>query len=101
MRFVLALILLLVAAPPVHAQDMLATRDGDSVRITQKPCEVGVLRHIPEGSRGFFRKALVQLQGQEYIACWAVRVDGMVLVVYSDGDQGLIPIAQFAVVPDA
>lgn len=97
----IAALCLSAVAPPSIAGDMLASQNGDTVRLTQKPCQPSVLRVIPEGMRGPFRAALVLFQGAKYHACWAVRTDGMVLVVYADGDQGLIPISMFTMEPDA
>jgi hypothetical protein len=83
------------------AQEMLATQGGDSIRLQQGPCSEGVLRHLEQGTRGYFRKALVVYEGKEYVACWAVRGDGMVVLRYSDGDGGLVPVTMFSPVPDA
>lgn len=83
------------------AQEMLARQGADSIRLTQGSCSDGVLRHLEQGTRGYFRKALVVFEGKEYIACWAARSDGMVVLRYSDGDGGLVPATMFSPVPDA
>ena len=54
-----------------------------------------MLKVIPEGSRGYFKAAYVQIDGKSLVACWALRTDGMVFIAYADGDGGLIPIAVF------
>ncbi len=87
--------------PYALAGDMVATQDGDSLRLMQQPCPPAVLRHLPEGTRGYFRKALAMVGGREYVGCFAVRVDGLVLVVYEDGDSGLVPVVRFTMEPDA
>lgn len=80
----------------------MVTRQGsDSVRLTQGNCPDSVLAHVPQGSRGYFRKALVIYEGKEYVACFALRPDGLVMLVYSDGDAGLIPVSLFTQEPDA
>jgi hypothetical protein len=89
------LIAALLAAGPSFAGDLVATEGKDSVRLTQEPCPVPVLKVLPEGVRGFFRKAVVLFEGKSWIACWAPRTDGTVHLVYSDGDSGLVPMDLF------
>ena|SRR6478752_759066 len=90
-----------LAASFSASADMVIHKGDDWVRLQQKPCDPSVLRHIQEGQRGYFRQAWVTFEGKQYRACWAVRQDGMVLLVYPDGDGGLIPAALFREEPDA
>jgi hypothetical protein len=103
MRALLLTFALLFCPPLLLAGDMVATHEtsGDTVRLTQKPCGESVLRHLPQGTRGYYRAALAVIGGQQWSACWAMRQDGMVHLVYTDGDQGMIPVAQFRQEPDA
>lgn len=82
-------------AGPALAGDMLARQDGDTVRLTESPCPREVLQYVAEGSRGYFRKALAIVDGKSFVGCHYLRPDGRVLVIYEDGDQGLIPLAHF------
>lgn len=84
-----------IAASPAVAADFVARQGQDVIRLTDEPCPVSVIRHIPEGHRGHFRKAHASVNGKNYLACFAARSDGMVALVYEDGDQGLIPIQLF------
>lgn len=81
--------------------DMEARNEGgDVLRLTQQPCAPAVLRVIPEGHRGPFRLALATVGGTVFRACWALRVDGLVLIVYDDADSGLVPMAMFRQIGD-
>lgn len=95
-RFLIAAALF---AGPAMA-DMEARHEGDVMRITREPCPPAVLKVIPEGHRGVFRLALATVGGVVYRACWALQVDGLVMVVYDDGDRGLVPMALFRQVGD-
>lgn len=86
---------LLAASFSASATDMVARLGKDSVRLTEEPCPVEVIQHVPQGQRGFFRRAFVQINGHEWSACFAARPDGVVIVVYSDGDVGQIPMQIF------
>lgn len=93
----------ILAAGPAFAGDLVATQGRDSVRLTQEPCHPAVLRVIPQGERGYYRKAVVLFEGKSWVACWAPLGDQkeMVHLWYSDADQGLIPRDQFREEPDA
>lgn len=102
MRYALILAAVLaVATPPAISGDRTATNGADSVRLTQEACPSAVLQLLPQGSRGHYRKALVVIDGQEYIACHALLGNGMVHLMYADGDQGALPNGQFKDEPDA
>lgn len=91
-RFMLAAALF---AGPAMADMEARNEGGDVLRITREPCPPAVLKVIPEGHRGVFRLALATVGGTTYRACWALRVDAMVMIVYDDGESGLVPIAMF------
>jgi hypothetical protein len=104
MRHALALaaaLCLAALAPPSIAGDRTARNGSDSVRLTQDACPVSILQVLPQGSRGHYRKALVVIDGQEHIACHALLANGLVHLIYGDGDQGAVPNDQFRAEPDA
>lgn len=77
------------------SQEMVARQGNDEVRIYDKKCETAsVLRHIPEASRAMFRKAMATIGGKRWYACYVV-VQGGVMLVYEDGDQGFVPGGDF------
>lgn len=79
--------------------DMIARHGADSVRLTGEACPESIA--LPDGAdRRAFRKAVAVVGGERYAACHALRADGLVLVIYADGDAGLIPAAQSRMVPD-
>ena len=93
MRYALALILL--AAFPALAQDHIARQGDDEVVIREAPCTVAsVLMRIPEAQREGWRRADARISGQKFFAFWRI-VQSAVVLVYEDGDQGLIPAGAF------
>jgi hypothetical protein len=96
----LALALAVLCAPAL-AQDAVAHRGDDSVRITEAPCPTQVLKLLPEGTRGYFRAAFAIVDGKSFAGCWAARSDGMVVLMYPDGDMGVLPLSDFEQAPGA
>ena len=93
-----AIILAALVATSAQA-DMIARHGGDSVRLTGEAFPESIA--LPDGAdRRAFRKAMAVVNGERYTACHALRVDGLVLLIYQDGDPGLLPAAQFRMVPD-
>jgi hypothetical protein len=89
----LALLLAILCTPALAHS--VARSGKDTVRITDAPCPQQVLKQLPEGTRGYFRAAFAVVEGKSYAACWAPRNDGTVVLIYPDGDMGLIPLADF------
>jgi hypothetical protein len=81
-----------------HA-DYIANNGRDTVRLTDAPCPLEVLKLLPEGARGYYRSAHAQIGKQSYAACWAPYGRDGVHLKYSDGDEGLIPVADFKASP--
>lgn len=93
-----AIILAALVATSAQA-DMIARHGADSVRLTGEACPESIA--LPDGAdRRAFRKALAVVGGERYTACHALRVDGLVVLIYQDGDAWLIPVVQFRMVPD-
>jgi hypothetical protein len=93
-----AIILAALGATSAQA-DMIARHGADSVRLTGEACPESIA--LPDGAdRRAFRKAVAVVGGERYTACHALRVDGLVVLIYQDGDAGLIPVVQFRMVPD-
>lgn len=101
MRRLFALIMLLAAAPALA--DAEARVGSDWVRITARPCSNDkVVGHILAAGRNAldFRAATARFQGQDYSACWTPGGPGVVLV-YEDGDTGMVPARDLKPVPEA
>lgn len=96
MKFVLLCVAALVATP-VLADELVARSGNDSVRLTDTPCtSEQVLNRLKPQFRSELRDATAVVQGQTFKACWVV--DGHAAhLLYEDGDQGLIPLADFKV----
>jgi hypothetical protein len=74
---------------------LTATNGKDTVRVTDQPCTSQiVLRMVNPQYREVLRDATATVRGQAYRACWFVDVDHAHLL-YEDGDQGLVPLADF------
>jgi hypothetical protein len=81
------------AVAPGHS--LTATKGGDSVRVTDQPCSSQIiLRIVNPDYRDALRDASATVRGQLFRACWIVDGDSAHLL-YEDGDQGLIPLADF------
>lgn len=88
----LALILLLAAAPAL-AETRIARQGADEVRVYDSPCmHAETLIRIPQERRGDFRKAQGTFGGQPFFGCWSPNGDS-VYVLWEDGDQGIVPLA--------
>jgi hypothetical protein len=86
----------LAAGPAFATSELVAGFGMDEIRIYEQKCEIAsVLRHIPEDKRKDFRKARAKVSGQTYFACYVVVGPDRVLIVYEDGDLGMIPVGDF------
>jgi hypothetical protein len=94
MKFALLCAAALFAAP-VMADELVASNGQDSVRLLDKPCSSEpVLQRLTPRFREAMREAAAVVGGQPFRACWIVDGDSAHLL-YEDGDQGLIPLADF------
>jgi hypothetical protein len=84
-----------LAAAPVLADEMVASNGQDSVRLSDKPCSSEqVLQQLTPKFRDVMKDASAVVGGQKFNACWIVDGESAHLL-YEDGDQGLIPLADF------
>jgi hypothetical protein len=96
MKFALLCAAALVAAP-VLADELVAKNGNDSVRLSDSPCSSEqVLNRLKPQYRSELRDATAVVQGQTFKACWIVEGQAAHLL-YEDGDQGLIPLADFKI----
>jgi hypothetical protein len=92
MRSILLFAAALVAAP-AFADDLVASNGNDSVRLSDGPCRVEeVLKQLEPKHQKEFKAATASLKGQTFAACWH-EMGSAALLIYEDGDQGLIPLA--------
>jgi len=83
-----------LAAAPVFADELVARQGDDSVRLAETPCTSElVLSRLQQNMRGDFKAASATVGGQKFNACWRV-MGNAALLLYEDGDQGLIPLAE-------
>ena len=84
-----------LAAAPVLADELVASNGSDSVRLTDRPCSSDqVLQQLTPKIREMMKDASATVGGQQFHACWVVDGESAHLL-YEDGDQGLIPLADF------
>ena len=84
-----------LAAAPVMADELVASSGQDSVRLSDNPCSSDqVLSKLTPKFRDLMKDASAVVDGQPFHACWIVDGDSAHLL-YEDGDQGLIPLADF------
>ena len=95
MKFVLVCAAAALLAAPAFGQELVASNGKDSVRLSDKPCTSDkVLNQLKPGFRSMMKDAKAMVSGQQFQACWVIEGDAAHLV-YEDGDQGLIPLADF------
>lgn len=90
MRALICAALLCVAGP---AMSDMVFRDGkDSVKITERACypEMSGLFHPGVEAKA----ADAEIGGKQFRACW-VEMNGLAVLIYEDGDQGMIPMGAF------
>lgn len=95
----IAFLILMLFATLAHAGLIARHPNGDWVRLSAEPCPATVAKLVPEDQRSMFHKALAQVHGKVYTACWTYTPGGA-LLVYDDGDQGMVPGADFKEEPD-
>ena len=94
MKFALLCAAALLAGPAL-ADELVASNGSDSVRLTDKPCSSDqVLQRLTPRFREVMRDATASVGGQSFRACWVTNGDAAHLL-YEDGDQGIIPLADF------
>ncbi|MEJ8837186.1 hypothetical protein [Ramlibacter sp. AN1133] len=82
------------AAAPSFAQELVARQGDDSVRLSEAACSSElVLSRIEPGAAGEYKAASAVFQGQRFTACWRM-MGNVAHLVYEDGDQGIIPVAE-------
>jgi hypothetical protein len=94
MRFALLCAAALLAAPAM-ADELVASDGKDSVRLSDSPCSnEQVLSRLAPALRSLLRDASAVVEGRTFKACWVVNGQAAHLL-YEDGDQGLVPLADF------
>ena len=83
-----------LAAAPAIAGDLVARQGGDSVRLADAPCTSElVLGQLEPRLQVQYKAAYAIVKGQTFAACW--RKSGSVAhLLYEDGDQGIVPMAE-------
>jgi len=85
----------LAACTTVQSGELRASNGRDAVWITDKPCtSAAVLARVAPQWRERLREARARWNGDEYRACWIVNGSDAHLL-YEDGDQGIVPLADF------
>jgi hypothetical protein len=91
----LAILVMLVVPSGAKAQDRIARQGADSVTITDRPCgQKDILGTIGERVGSEFLAAHGRFGGKDYRACWRP-LGPSAHIVYEDGDQGIVPLADF------
>lgn len=86
------LVILLIAAAAPALADMEAHQGDDWVRFIEKPCSNETVKALLGPRADDYQAAVAHFGGQDFQACWAPRGNVMHLV-YEDGDQGIVPVA--------
>ena len=95
MRFALFCATAALLAAPAMADELVANNGADSIRLKDTPCSSPeVLKNLEPRFHKILRDASADLQGKRFEACWIPDGDAAHLL-YEDGDQGLVPLADF------
>lgn len=87
---------LAVLCSGAYADDLVAGKGRDTVRLTQAACPAEILALLPANAAGFMKLAITRIAGVEFRACWIVYGDSIALK-YEDNDNGLVPLSDFTV----
>jgi hypothetical protein len=90
-----------LAASLAMADDLVASKGDATVRLTQGECFDVVLAILRPELRDRVKAAHATVGGKQYRACWMVRSDGDIGLLYEDGDEGLVPRADLKREPGA
>jgi hypothetical protein len=83
-----------LAISPVFAENLVARNGNDSVRLAEGPCTSElVLSRLQPQMHAQYKAASAIVEGQNFVACWRV-VGNAAHLLYEDGDQGVIPLAE-------
>lgn len=83
----------LAAAPAMAGNTLVARQGGDTVRLADEPCTSPVvLSRLSPQLHSQFRAAMATVEGRTFAGCWR-KAGNAAHVLYEDGDQGLVPLA--------
>lgn len=92
MRSVLLCVAL--AAAPAFAADLVARQGSDTVRLADGPCtSETVLALLDPQLRSHYKAATAVVQGRSFSGCWR-KTGSVAHLLYEDGDQGIVPMAE-------
>jgi len=82
-----------LAAAPALAGNLVAHEGGDTVRLADGPCtSEPVLNLLQPELHADYKAATATVQGRTFAGCWR-QAGNVAHLVYEDGDEGIIPIA--------
>jgi hypothetical protein len=101
-KFLLAATMALAALSAFATTYVADDGHGNSVlAYTDQPCSPKVLALLAKDAPADqLHRAKARIEGKDYEACWA-QVEDKVIVIYDDGDYGVLPSHLFHAVKDA
>jgi len=83
-----------LATAPAMAGDLVARNGGDSVRLGDAPCTSELVLGLLEPRlQAKYKAASAVVKGQTFTACWR-KTGNVAHLLYEDGDQGIVPMAE-------
>lgn len=83
-----------LAAAPALAADLVARQGGDTVRLADGPCiSETVLALLDPQLHSQYKAASAVVQGRTFAGCWR-KTGSVAHLLYEDGDQGIVPMAE-------
>ena len=92
MKHVLLCAALAALAAPAFADDLVAREGRNEIRLAAAPCASQTVQALLSVQSPNYQAASATVDGQKFEGCWR-KVGDVVHVVYEDGDQGIIPVA--------
>ncbi len=88
---IVAMALLFIVGHARAADTFYATEGKDKVWLTTEPCaDEEILRHVPPQARAKMYRGRGEIGGKPWRLCW-VPIGGRVLMVFPDGEGGILP----------
>lgn len=82
-----------LAAAPAMAGDLVVRHGSDTVRLADGPCTSElVLGLLGPRLQSQYKAASAVVNGQTFAACWR-KTGSVAHLLYEDGDQGIVPLA--------
>lgn len=83
-----------LAVAPAMAADLVARQGGDTVRLADGPCTSQIVLGLLDPKlHSQYKAASAEVQGRTFAGCWR-KTGSVAHLMYEDGDEGIVPLAE-------